>query len=343
MTHSSKRSLPKALLLIFLICLSVLGVGYSIYLFIKNQNSTPDPSENIDPEEFVTNLDHRNYPEVDGSTSTRPLTRFIACHLLEVECEWKKSQYLVNTRSYLPKQNDPNQMNKPETLINNLMHSGTHGSYTALINDETDLILVARKPSNDELVLAASKNIELEITPVALDAFIFIANQDNPVSDLTTAQIQDIYTGKISNWSEVGGADKEINAYQRNQNSGSQELMNSLVMKDLEMKDDLDSMILSAMMKPINKVSNDRDGIGYSVYYYKEFMAPDESLKSLSIDAVKPTSKTIADKSYKYTTEVYAVIRTDLDKSSNAYQLRDWILSEDGQKIVEESGYVPIK
>jgi phosphate transport system substrate-binding protein len=202
---------------------------------------------------------------------------------------------------------------------------------------------VARKPSPDEISLANQKDVELEITPVALDGFIFIVNAENPVSDLTTEDIQDIYTGKITNWKEVGGSDTEISAYQRNENSGSQELMKTLVMKDLEFQNNLGEMILYGMMGPINMISEDQQGLGYSVFYYKEFIAPNDKLKSIAVDGVKPTSDTISDQSYPYTTKVYAVIRKDLEVESSAYKMRNWLLTEEGQDIVEKSGYVAVE
>ena len=121
----------------------------------------------------------------------------------------------------------------------------------------------------------------------------------------------------------------------------SQELIKALVMKDLAMIDAPD-LILRGMMGPINRLSWDVNGIGFSVYFFEEFMAPNEKIKLCGIDDVVPNYENIRTRKYPFTTEVYVVIRSDLDKDGNAYKLRDWLLSNEGQEVVKESGYVPI-
>ena len=183
--------------------------------------------------------------------------------------------------------------------------------------------------------------VELLTIPIALDAFVFIVNINNPVNSLTIKEIQDIYTGKITNWNEVGGTNTEINPYQRNPNSGSQELMLSLVMKDLTMMDFPEMMIVYGMMGLINHISQDKDGLGYTVYFFEQFMAPNDYLKLLAVNGVIPEYKTLKSGEYSYTTDVYVVIRDDLDKTSNAYKLYQWLLTFKGQRVIDESGYIP--
>jgi phosphate transport system substrate-binding protein len=210
-----------------------------------------------------------------------------------------------------------------------------------LIENEADLIIVARTPSEDELDLAHTNGVDLVVKPIALDAFVFILNKDNPLESLTLDQIKDIYTGDITHWSEVEGEDYIINTYQRNDNSGSQELMETLVMKDEEMVD-APEMILYGMMGPINALSVDAYGIGYSVYYYEQFMAPNENIKLCGVDEVIPSRNTISSEEYAFVTGVYAVIRADTTDVDNASHLRDWLLTDEGQSVIEESGYIPI-
>ena len=171
---------------------------------------------------------------------------------------------------------------------------------------------------------------------------MFILNVQNPVDNLTTEQIRKIYTGEITHWDHFGGPDVEIHPYQRNPNSGSQELMISLVMKDLAMID-APEMTLEGMMGPINVISDDVDGIGYSVYFFEEFMAPNEKLKLSAVDGILPNSESIQSRQYPYTTEVFAVIRSDLDQDSKAYRMLEWLKSEEGQGVIAESGYVLIR
>ncbi len=163
----------------------------------------------------------------------------------------------------------------------------------------------------------------------------------NPVSGLTSDQLRAIYTGDLLNWEEVGWEDREIHPYQRNDTSGSQELMHNLVMKGLLMIDAPD-LTLPTMMAPFNAISTDEAGLGYSVYFYEEYMAPEgERVKPIAVDGVKPEYASIQAKTYPYTTEVYLVTRAGFPEDEPASQLREWLLTPEGQALIAASGYVP--
>lgn len=285
-----------------------------------------------------------DYPKVDGSTSTHPLQVVLACKILGVPCVWEVDP-LAGVRRIAP---DPTYEGSSQLVksILSIQHNGTHGSYMNLIEGHADLILVARPPSKDELNAARETGTTLDVRAVALDAFVFLLNVENPVDGLTIETVRDIYTGEITNWAEVeaagrhsGDTGEEIHAYQRNSNSGSQELMETLVMKGEPMIDSPD-MILMSMMGPVNAIAEHPLGIGYSVYYYAMLIFPDERVKLIAIDGAKPTSDTIAKRAYPLTTEVYAVVREDMPEDSTAIMLRDWLLTEEGQAAIAESGYV---
>ncbi len=288
---------------------------------------------------FIDNLTMDNYPKVDGSTSAEPLQVLIACRLLEVDYSWVYLSFWYNYPYHLMPSCDI----KPDIgrfITENIHHRGTHSSYLNLIYKNADLIITARTASDEELHLADSLGINLIEVPIALDAFVFLANINNPVNSLTTKEIQDIYTGNITRWNEVGGTNTEIRPYQRNSNSGSQELMESLVMKDLTMLD-LPDMIMMGMMGMINQIEYDREGLGYSVNYYTQNMVRTDSINLLAVDGVYPDYKTLKNREYGYTTDVYVVIRADLDKSSTAYKLHELLVTTSGQSVIGESGYIP--
>ncbi|RPI15296.1 MAG: hypothetical protein EHM58_14490 [Ignavibacteriae bacterium] len=284
------------------------------------------------------NLD--NYPKVDGSTSTYPLACLIACRSIGVDFEWRKD--FGEGSKWVRPLFIENEVENNAKFYQNIKYSGTHSAYVNLINSDADVILVAREPSEDELKLAGEKGVKLMLQPVAIDAFIFLLNKNNPVTELTIAQIQKIYTGEITNWSSAGGPDNPITAYTRERNSGSQELMEKLVMKDLPMIKD-NEMVLMGMMGPINAIGSHTWGIGYSVYYYEHFMAPNEKLKLVAVDGIEPNYENLQSRKYPFTADVYAVIREDLSTYSNAYEMYNWFTTDEGQKIIKESGYVPIK
>ncbi|MDP2889795.1 MAG: substrate-binding domain-containing protein, partial [Bacteroidota bacterium] len=229
-----------------------------------------------------------------------------------------------------------------EFVTERLKSSQTHNSIINLIDKQADLILSARKMSPDEKEYADNAGVSLIETPIALDAFIFVANLSNPVKSLTTKQVQDIYTGKIKNWKEVGGNDKTIKPYIRNQNSGSQELMETLVMQGLiiaNLNVDYEPE-LPSMSMVFSKLRSDVDALGYTVYYYKEQIVRDKVVKSLAINAIEPTEKSIKNKTYPYIAEVYVAIRSDLDKNSMAYKLYELLQSEAAKSVIAESGYI---
>lgn len=207
-----------------------------------------------------------------------------------------------------------------------LQYTNTRGAYQAIVDGDADVIFCA-PPSEEQLAYAEEKGVSLEFVPVGNEAFVFLVNQNNPVESLTTDQIRAIYAGEITNWFEVGGENTPIDALQRNQGSGSQTAMLSF-MGDTEMH----RRLFAFMGKPI----------GYSFRYYVEGIVENGAVKMLALDGVYPDKEHIADGSYPIVAQFYAVYKTD-DPNPNIPVLLDFILSEEGQKIVEESGYVPMR
>ena len=298
----------------------------------------------------IEGLTFYNYPKVDGSTSTEPLNAVIACILFDINYRWVPDRHnLRRIEPYLNK-NDTNKFLK---LIKS---SQTHNSYINLINKEADIILSARKMSSDEKAYADNAGVSLIETPIALDALIFIVNPYNPVNSLTTGQIHDIYTRKITNWKEVGVNDSdwfsdfyvfdnaEMRPYVRNANSGSQELMETLVMKDLEIEwfpeDYNELLVISGMVPTMDMVAWDYNAICYTVYYFKEYIVSGINVKTIAINGIIPNKETISNNSYPYVAEVYAVIRSDLEKTSMAYKLYEWLQTTAGKQAIVDSGYI---
>ena len=300
-----------------------------------------DKEEEIEDIEspFISGLTALNYPKIDGSTSTAPLNTIIACKLFGFDYKWIQSSHngVWNV--------EPNFKWHADNFSDKIKSSQTHNSIINLIDKKADVILSARKMSPDEKKYADDMGVSLIETPIALDAFIFIAHPDNPIESLTTKQIQDIYTGKITDWKEVGlQHNVEIKPYVRNPYSGSQELMESLVMKDLEFMEYLPTsyeVVIFTMQGAFEFVSVEVNSICYTVYYYKEQMIRKEPfVKSISVNGIYPDKQTISNKTYPYVAEVYAVIRTDLDNSSMAYRLYEWLQTEEGKQVISESGYI---
>ena len=303
----------------------------------------PAATQPISPPAIKVDISHlgvEEYPRVDGSTSAYPLQITLACQILDVPCIWMEGDLFGTTRRIIPDPEFEGSSDQVEKIYS-IYHNGTHGSYMNLIEGSADIIIVARPPSEDELQAAEQSELHLEFKPIALDAFVFVVNEANPVDDITLDNIRNIYTGEITRWLKLGGSLGVIHTYQRNRNSGSQELMESLVMRGEPMVESPD-MILESMMGPIHAISDDPLGIGYSVYFYAAYIFPHELVKMIAVDGVRPTSENIADRSYPLTTEVYAVIRGDAPQESAERLLLDWLQTAEGQAAIAQSGYVPI-
>ena len=260
----------------------------------------------------------KTYPKVDGSTVTIPLSEAVAATL---------------TRSTL------------EAVRPYILHNKTHQAYLNLIDNKVDLIFVTG-PSEEELALAKAAGIEFEVVPIVSEAFVFLTHKDNPVKGLTMQNIQDIYTGKVTNWGEVGGTDEAIIPYQRPVNSGSQTGFLDLVMKDLTPMKAPEELVTAEMGMLIDAVANyenSASALGYSYFYFVEDMWGNDAVKLLEVDGIYPDHETIRSGDYPFTTAYYAVIRKDSPKDSNERKVIEWILTEEGQALMEESGYVKIK
>jgi phosphate transport system substrate-binding protein len=300
---------------------------------------------------YIEGLTVHNYPKMDGSTSTEPLNAVIACTLFDIDYKWA-DKYIetFNIKDIKPDLNE-NDTYKFKQLFKS---SQTHLSIIKLIDGEADLILVARTMSQDEKTHADAAGVSLIETPIALDALVFIVNPYNFIESLTTQQIQDIYTLNITTWDELGynlpwpnefgwNATWSIVPYVRNPNSGSQELMETLAMKDAAISDfPLNEMeVIASMSGVYEKVLWQPYAICYTIYYYKEYMVVGDGVKSIAINGIYADRETIGDRSYPYTAEVYAAIRSDLDTSSMAYKLYEWLQTPEGKQTISNSGYIP--
>ncbi|MDR1543147.1 MAG: substrate-binding domain-containing protein [Prevotellaceae bacterium] len=285
----------------------------------------------------ISDITVENYPRVDGSTSTDPLNLIIAAKLLGVEYEFHKGIGVVIPDVYY----------YSSVLWDKIKCSQTHNAIINLIDNQADIITVARKMSPDEKNYAQEKGVSIIETPIALDALDFIVNVQNNVNSLTVGQIQDIYLENITNWNEVGGADEPIIPFIRNANSGSQEMMNEFVMNNVAMPDwevsYADELTVYTMLQVYSELRQNSNGICFTPHYYKEYLVVEdynEIIKTLAINGVTSNKNSIKNKTYPIVAPVYVMIRSDLDKNSMAYKLYKWLQTTAGKAVIEESGYV---
>ena len=218
--------------------------------------------------------------------------------------------------------------------------SGTTEAYNRLIAGDADVIVVAQ-PSAGQMEAAKAAGVELVMTPLGREAFVFFVNADNPVTGLTQQQIRDIYTKTITNWREVGGRNQAITPYQRPDGSGSQTAMLAQVMKGVPLASPPREEVAEGMGGVLSQVATYRNvssAIGYSFRWYATVMNPNAGIKLLAVDGVAPTPETIRDGSYPLTGTFYAVTRAN--PSPNTTALVDWLTSPEGQALIEQVGYV---
>lgn len=258
-----------------------------------------------------------NFPRMDGSTSLVPLGTGIVSALLGLSRDEAASLVSFNR---------------------------TTQSFRNLIDGCCDIVIAAEPKSQvfDEML---GKGFRCEVQQIAKEALVFVVNEDNPVSSLTTRQVQDIYSGKITNWAEVGGEDCPIEAFQRNATAGSQVMMEKLVMDGIPMAQAPTAMMageMAQLMEAVKNYDNSASAIGYTVYYYAADMQMASGLKILQIDGVTPSPASLQDERYPFINGYYACISADAPEGSPQRLLFDWLVSEAGQRLLELEGYVPV-
>lgn len=206
-------------------------------------------------------------------------------------------------------------------------------------------LIFATPPSDEEYALANDNGAPIEVEPVALDGFVFITHKDNPVDSLTVEQIRGIYSGRITNWSEVGGRDEEIHAFQRTKNSGSQTAMEQLVMKGEPLADAPIAFVsreMGALVEAVAEYNNESAAIGYTYNYYINNLYKNPDIKVIAVDGIMPENDRLVSGEYPFTASYCVVIRADEPQDSVYRRLRDYMLTDEGQQIIELAGYCPI-
>ncbi len=284
---------------------------------IKQKYYEPSQEEKARTAELETIL-KSNLPSMDGSTSTIPLEAGIKAALFNITQE------------------------KAEAGV---VHATTYGSYDNLLKGKCDIIF-STPLSENQYESAKKANIELVEIPVVLEGFVFVVNAKNPVSSLTQQQLKDIYSGKITNWKQLGGNDAEIVAYQRNETSGSQNYMKEF-MKDsnlIEPKTSYTPESMAGLMDAVATYDNAENAIGYSVYAYAANMYGNgNEIKFIKVDGVEPTKETMASREYPLLNYNYAIYNKKSEETTKVKELTEWLLTYNGQVAMVNAGYVPVK
>ncbi len=208
-----------------------------------------------------------------------------------------------------------------------LQYKNTVRGYKAIVDGETDILFCAA-PSAEQRAYAASKGVELVYVPVGLEAFVFFVNARNPVETLTAEEVRKIYAGELQNWADVGGTNRPINPVTRLAGSGSQSAMDAFM-----------GETAIGHKSPFAIIGG---SIGFSFRYYLDDLVANRGVKMLALNGVYPSRENIANRTYPVVAEFYAIYRRD-NENESIPRLIDWILSEEGQTLIERSGYTRIR
>jgi len=278
---------------------------------------TPTVGQEEPIEREIFAFTQADFPRMDGSPSTVPLAQAVACALLGQSRD-NVEELAIFTR--------------------------TTQSFRNLAAGLCDILIVGEPAPGvyDEL---EEQGFKLDIAPIAVDALVFIVSASNPVDNLTSGQLRDIYTGVITNWQQVGGENVEITAFQRNEEAGSQVLMEKLVMDWLRMADaPMQSFAeysgAGERLTAIKGFDGSAGAIGYTMYHYAEKMKMADGLKIISIDGVKPGTATITSGDYPFLNPYYVVIGEYEPEDNPARIMYNWLLSDEGQDFISREGYV---
>ena len=223
---------------------------------------------------------------------------------------------------------------------------GSGTGIAALINGTVDIANASRQIKTEEIEKARAQGIEPLEHIIARDAIAVIVNAENPVSELTLQQISDIYSGKITNWSEVGGDDRPIVKLSRETNSGTHVYFLETVLR-LGNSDDktlfsTDTLLLPSSEGIVAEVRQNPNAIGYDGLGY---VPHDVKMIAIAKEEggayVLPSIETVNDKSYPIARDLY--MYTNGEATGILKEYLDWILSAEAQQIVAELGFVPVK
>ena len=218
-------------------------------------------------------------------------------------------------------------------------YNNTVGGYEKLAQKKTDIFLGAT-PSKEQIAYAEQCGTTFQYTQIGWEAFVFFVHKDNPIESLTVEQIKGIYSGQITNWSQVGGKNEPIAAFQRNEGSGSQSMLIRF-MGDTPIMEPKTKKInsMGAIIERVADYQSKSGSIGFSFRYYIEGIIKNPDIKLIAIEGVAPTMENIRSNTYPIVTPVYAVTYEN-NPNPNVQVLVDWMLSEEGQYIIEQTGYV---
>ncbi len=324
----------KQILAILTVILLFVAFNFSMYQLLtrrlSNNFSGATQAQMIDVGSYLPHTEGADLPRVDASlqlTEDLPVldgaAALVPVYAAIIDNVYPAGCVIYEGGSF----SDDNYYGENFAVDSAMQYKNTVRGYKAIVDGDTDILFCAG-PSAEQKQYAEEQGVELIYVPIGLEGFVFFVNENNPISDLTVEQIRKIYACEYTNWSEVGGADRIINPVTRLQGSGSQTTFEAF-MGDYEIGRKSPFAITGA-------------SIGFSFRYYMDGIVENDAVKMLSLNGVYPSAENIQNRSYPIVAQFYAIYRAD-NQNENIPLLIDWILSDEGQMLIEQSGYVRIQ
>ncbi len=215
---------------------------------------------------------------------------------------------------------------------------GSGTGIAALLNGTTDICEASRDMKQQEYDEGKAKGLNIYRVAVALDGIAVFLNEANPVKELSLEQLKGIYTGSITNWKDVGGPSHAIILYGRENSSGTYAYFKEFVLKNEDYAEQTQTLPGTAAV--VNAVAKDKFGIGYGGIAYGKGVKYAAVKKDDKAQAIEPQMESVTDGTYPISRELYWF--TNGIPSGTIKDLLNWALSPEGQKIAEETDYVPL-
>jgi len=227
----------------------------------------------------------------------------------------------------------------PEVKIQ-VTGGGSGIGFAALQNNATDIADASRpiKPAERAACIKAFGKNPREYK-VALDGLSVYVNSANPLNEVSTEQLEQIFTGKVKNWKQLGGNEMPITIYSRENSSGTYEFFKEHILKGQDFASSAQTMPGTAAL--LQAVSRDPNGIGYGGAAYGQGAKALKIKKTTDSPAIEPTEENVVSGKYPIWRYLYNYLSPDKDKGEIAAYL-NWIRSGEGQKIVKDVGYYPL-
>lgn len=328
-----KRKLFKqiAILILVVVVFAVFNGAMYMVLTSRLSNNFSDTSQAkmVDVAKYLPHREESELVRIDSSlklTDNLPVLDGAAA-LVPVYAAFVDNVYPEGSVTYEGGEfSDDNYYGENFAADSKMQYKNTVRGYKAIVDGDTDILFCAA-PSAEQKKYAEEKGVELIYTPIGLEAFVFFVNEKNPVDNLSVEDIRNIYAGDYTNWKQLGGPNRIINPVTRLEGSGSQSAM--------------DAFMGERKIARKSPLAITGASIGFSFRYYLDGMVGNENVKMLSLNGVYPNEENIKNRNYPVIAVFYAIYRSD-NENENIPILIDWILSDEGQTIIENSGYVGI-